>query len=284
LQNILINFKKNYDKIQIMSKYEEKVNLEKFEVYTKLTDYIRSIQRLLSSEFCYYINGKLAIEKLEGFIEKLDPIYRLSESSLDKNRRFNLDQPTVVLRLFYFQNSKDIFYILMAKKGCNGSIKNLFFEREKYKDARKKDTRICVINYEFLRINKEEYEYQKLDEDGKNSTIVSTAKQGVWTLQLSDEYKTKLKENFRSALLKRNTKQVKTCAEIITKLIGFHKVRIDYRNLKNYFEKAVIKMRLSDPKFPIKQLEDVTKLPTELRYIRPNKAVEKITVKSILKE
>lgn len=265
-----------------MSKYDLTIDFNKFEVYTRLTDYIRAIQRLLSSEYYYYITGHLPIKKVAGFIEKLEPIYQLSESSLDKNRRFELDQCTVVFRCFSFAGSDELFFILMARPGKNGSIKHLFFEREKYKDARKKNQRISIINYEFLRVNKEQYSYSKMDVDGVRKEIESSAKNGVWTLQLTAEYKDKLKTEFKYFLLRRNVKQIKSHAEQITKLIGWYKVREDYKNLRISFEKMVISMRLSDPKFPIKQLSDVAKLPVELRYFRPKLVVEKVKLSEII--
>lgn len=267
-----------------MNKYITNIDFSKYEIYLSLADYISAIRRLLSSEYFYYIAGKISIEKIQQFIEKVDPLYQLSETSLDKTRRYKLDQPTVEIRCFNYKGSPEVFYIIMARYGCNGSNKHLFFEREKFKDSRKKEQRISISHYEFLRVNKEKYEYIAMNNDGQHVTIQSDSKQSVWTLQLTEKYKSDLKEDFRVALLKRNKKQAKAIVEIITKLIGWHKVRHDYKSLLSYFNKNVVRMRLSDPKYPIKQLSDLVKIPTELRYFRPQKAVEKSDITKIIKE
>lgn len=267
-----------------MNKYIKNIDFTKYEIYLSIADYISAIRRLLSSEYFYYIAGKISVEKIQQFIEKIDQLYQLSETSLDKTRRYKLDQPTVELRCFNYKGSPEVFYIIMARHGCNGSDKHLFFEREKFKDARKKGQRISINHYEFLRVNKEQYEFTAMDNDGKHVTIQSDSKQSVWTLQLTEKYKSDLKEDFRLALLKRNTKQAKAIAEIITRLIGWHKVRHDYKSLLSYFNNNVVRMRLSDPKYPIKQLSDIVKIPTELRYFRPQKAVEKSDITKIIEE
>ena len=267
-----------------MSKYHLSIDFTKFEVYTTLTDFIRSIQALLNYNYYYYVTGTLSVHKLPGFIEKLEPLYQLSETSVDKNRRFELDQPTVVIRMFQ-PNPGEIIYIIMARYGNNGSKKHIFFEREKYKDATNKNQRISVWHYEFLRINKAAFEYTKTDnKTGEQITVKTSGAQGVWTLQLTEEYKSSIKDSFKQVLLKRNLPGIKTKATQITKLIGWHKVRADYKNLKKYLETAVVKMRLSDPKYPVKQLSDVIKLHSELKYFRPMKAVIKITVAQVIED
>ena len=267
-----------------MSKYKKLPDFTKFEVYTKLTDYIGAIQRSLSANYFYYTTGKLPVLKLYGFIEKLDPIYYLSEVSIARTRRKELNQVTIVLHIFS-AGTDEVNFILMAREGCDGSKKHLFFEREKYKDARSKTQRVSIWHYEFLRINKEAYTFSKLNPIlGQNETAKVKAVQGVWTLQLTQEYKAALKDDFRKALLRRNIAQMKSKAESITKLIGWHKVRMDYKFLKSNFEKSVVGMRLSDPKYPIKQLIDIVKLPSELRYHRNQNTVIKVPVLKLIEQ
>lgn len=247
-----------------MSKYNPNCDISKFELYTTLTGYLKSIQRLLDSGYIYYKTGVVSIEKIQNFINKLDPIYQLSENSVDKTRRFNLNQPTVSIKFFTAGNN-EIFFILMGREGINGSKSHIFFEREKYQLATDKNHRINVGHYEFIRINKEDY----LFDDTKNNKKIYVKKvNDVWTLQLTNEYKLLIKAEFKQFLLERNWFKVSQICFGITKLIPFHKVRKDYYLLKLSLEKSFAGFRKSDKNIKFKILNDIYQMPEKLPYLR----------------
>jgi hypothetical protein len=187
--------------------------------------------------------------------------------------------PTVEIRFFSF-GTDDIFYTLLGRHGCNGNINHLFFEREKLNDARNKHQRLNVLHYEFARINKEAFEFSKPD-----GTVVSVeAKNGVWSLQLTDEYINKLKNDFYLACKKRNIKDMTAVVKVLPRLLGFTLVRENNTDLLAYLNKTIKQMRVSDPKYPVKQLDDLFKIPKKLGYYRPQKgsSVVKTTLDEVI--
>ena len=247
-----------------MSKYITNSDISKFELYITLTGYLKSIQRLLDSEYIYYKTGVISKEKVQIFLNKLDPLYQLSENSVDRNRRYNLDMATVDIK-FFSPGNNDIFFILLARAGINGSKKHIFFEREQYQLATDKEYRINVMHYEFIRINKDDYYF----EDKKNNTKTYVPKiNDVWTLQLTSHYKLLVKAEFKKYLIERNWFKISQICFGISKLIPFHKVRKDYYSLKLSLEKSFASLRRSDKNIQYKVLTDIYSMPDKLPYLR----------------
>ena len=122
------------------------------------TTYLRAIQKALSNEYYYYKTGTIAAEKLDDVLIKLNDYYRLDETPKERFNRFKSGFSVVVIHLLKVADT--YHFILMARS--NESKTGLFFEREKYADATDKKHRISFNEcYEFVRINKSGYEFEK---------------------------------------------------------------------------------------------------------------------------
>jgi len=248
------------------SKYIHQTNYEKLDIYLTLYDFFNAIIRLLAADYYYYTIGTVDSQKLQNVINKFDEYYHVCESTTEARRRNDAGLPATQLRLYYPKNGKNVYWILITKMPPNTDKKSgLFFEREKYKDARVAGQYLSIRHYIFRRINKTKFEFTDKD---SGEIIKSEAKNGVWSVGLTREYKAEIKAKFKAALLKRNKLEIKREAEKIKSLIGWNLVRKDYKQLVLELRKMTVQMRKSDPKYPIKTLDDVVDLPATLYYIR----------------
>lgn len=205
--------------------------------------YLQEIIRSLNSEYFYYVQGKISREKLEGLAKKFDDIYKINLSPKDRFNRFNNDKFDSTKFLVYQgkENNQEIFYyILMTRKNPEQKYQGIFFEREKYFDARDKKQRIVFNDkYEIRKVNKEKYTY--------NNKVVPAINE-VWTVGISEKEQNRLMDKFNKALLARNWSHISQVCFAITKWQGFAEVRKDYLIFKREIEQRFFKFTQSNGK------------------------------------
>jgi len=239
-------------------------------VHAYWTTYLQAIQKSLSNEYYFYKTGKIPTDKIVSVLSKLTDYYRLCDTNTERFKRYAAGFSTVTIHLLRIDEG--LQFILMCR--ANETQTGLFFEREKYTDARIKRNRINLNEcYELIRVNKEAYTYDNQEVATKN---------GVWTVQLTDKEQHRIYTEFCIALLKRNYNTIKQICYGLHHLIGFAEVRKTYPVLKLKLEKKFAKFMQSQRLAPYKVLADVYKLPQKIGYVHKMKADE-ITVKDILK-
>lgn len=207
-----------------MNKYEHRANLENILVVGKLLHFLRSIQTQVKYGYTYYVTGALMPSKLITLINKLDKIYDIGESSNDRYRRFKLNLPTVQMIIFFPVGANEVYFILLARPGCKGSMNHIFFSAEKYKDLTLKKESFTVNHYVLKRVNKEQYSFY--DNGGVEKII--PGKNEVWTYDLTEKYIKEVLENIRIGLIRRDHKTVSQILRSFENVIPFHKVRATY--------------------------------------------------------
>lgn len=241
-----------------MNKYQKKISeIYNLSAYLSLIAFVKSITASLTDDYFYYKTGSVTLENLASVLTKFDDYYSITETSLDRTRRHELDQVTVQIKLLRV-DYVNFFYILMARKGKKGNSKHLFFERETFSDARKKQHRIKLDNYQLVRVNKPGYEFEK-----EQDIIPVLPKNGVWTLQITDEYKRTLLRNFNDALQLRNWNNIRQICYKLSGLVPFSGVRQDYVAIRKEFMRTYKKFAAAD-KVLSKQLHDFYNLPEKL--------------------
>jgi len=241
-----------------VNKYQENNSkVYNLSAHISLVAFAKSIIHSLTANYFYYKTGSLTPENLVRVLTKFDDYYSITETSLDRTRRHELNQVTVQIKLLRV-NHECIFYVLMARKGKKGNSKHLFFERETFSDARKKQHRIKLDNYQLVRVNKPGYEFEK-----EQDIIPVLPKNGVWTLQITDEYKRTLLRNFNDALQLRNWNNIRQICYKLSGLVPFSGVRQDYVAIRKEFMRTYKKFAAAD-KVLSKQLHDFYNLPEKL--------------------
>ncbi len=249
------------------------------------TTYLRTIQKALSNEYYYYKTGTIAAEKLDDVLIKLNDYYRLDETPKERFIRFKSGFSVVVIHLLKVADT--YHFILMARS--NESKTGLFFEREKYADATDKKHRISFNEcYEFVRINRSGYEFEKKlkkdksentekienkDSEIKIQNIIVSSKNEVWTVKISEKEQNRILQNFNDALRKNNFQIIKQICYGMCHWIGFAGVREDYVVLKNKLQKRFAMYYASFPKtnttkYPYKILDDLYEMPPKINSIR----------------
>lgn len=109
-------------------------DVNKFYVYIDLASYLQSIKKSLSEGYVYYVTGQIPIETAPKVLLKLDGLYYINQSTDDQINHNNFNSE-VTIKLFGDYHWHKIGFILMAKPSINNSFENLFFKREKYKNA-----------------------------------------------------------------------------------------------------------------------------------------------------
>ena len=236
-----------------------KTSFPNLEIHFYWTSYLQSIQKSLGHDYYYYKTGEVSFDKLVTVLTKLNDYYRLSDTPGERFNRFKDGFSIVVIHMLY--TDEGIKFALMCR--ANQTKTGLFFEREKYADARIKKNRICLNNcYELVRINKEVY-------DPKTST--KTMENGVWTGDLTEQEKSRIYAQFNSALLKRDYKEIKQICYGLHHLIGFAGVRQSYLDLKVKLEKRFTKFMQGQKWSQYKVLSDLYRLPAKIGYIKKQK-------------
>ena len=230
--------------------------LLKLKIHMYWTAFLQEIQRSLSHEYYYYKTGEIPYSKLIEVLTKLNDYYRLDETPGERFNRYKAGFSVVVMHMLYMKDS--IKFVLMCR--ANETKTGLFFEREKYADARVKKNRITLNNcYELARVNKTVY---------NPTTKVKKTDNEVWTADLTDTEKERIYTIFNTALLKRDYKQLKQVCYGLHHLIGFAGVRETYQELKYKLEKRFTKFMQSQSWSKYKVLSDLYKLPVKIGYIK----------------
>lgn len=238
-----------------MNKYIHHANLENILVVGKLLHFMRSIQTQVKYDYKYYVTGSLSPDKLINFLNKIDQIYFIGESSKDRYRRYQLNQATVQIILFFPPSATEIYFILLARPGCYGSLNHIFFRAEKYKDLTLKNESLVINHYILKRVNKEQYSFY--DKDGSEKIV--SGKNEVWTFDLTEKYVKDVIENIRIALIRRDNKTVTQILRSFENVIPFHKVR------STYFKTAV---RINER---IRKFYEASNIDSSMDYIQPLK-------------
>lgn len=208
-----------------MNKYDHKAKIENVVVVGKLLHFLRQIQYQAQHEYKYYVTGSFKPEKIISVINKLDLNYRICETSVDRSRRYKLNQSTVQMIIFFPLGANEVYFILLARAGCKGSKDHIFFSAEKYKDLTQKKESFIINHYVLKRVNKEQYSFY--DKDGLEKIV--PGKNEVWTYDLTEKYIKEITENIRIALIRRDHKTVSQILRSFENVIPFHKVRSTYQ-------------------------------------------------------
>ena len=141
------------------------MNINNLPVHQFWSTYLLSIQKSLTQEYFYYVSGIIkSKDKVTTILQKFDDYYRITESKDDRYRRYKNGYSVSIIHLL--EIGDNLAFIIMTRLN---TIKGLFFEREKYADARDKNHRININQcYEFVRINKESYDI-KIDKNSTNA-------------------------------------------------------------------------------------------------------------------
>ena len=111
-----------------MNKYQENNSkVYNLSAHISLVAFAKSIIHSLTANYFYYKTGSLTPENLVRVLTKFDDYYSITETSLDRTRRHELNQVTVQIKLLRV-DYVNFFYILMARKGKKGNSKHLFFD------------------------------------------------------------------------------------------------------------------------------------------------------------
>lgn len=237
--------------------------IEDFEVCCFWTTFLQKIQSSLATEYVYYKTGTVKISKITSVINKLTDYYKLHLPNYEKSRLYNSNIPTAVIHFFY-SKTDEVFFIIMSRYGINGSADSLFFEREKYADARIKKNRIKFHCYEAVQIQKQAIENTPIKADLS------------WTWQLTREELRRLKEEFARVNRHGNMLIVKQLCYGLRRLIGFHGIRQQYYELRTFFEKEFVRINK-------KPLRDICYLPEKLNYVKKVSEDEKWCLSRVIK-
>jgi hypothetical protein len=232
------------------------LKIEKLSVHTFWTSFLLAIQKSLTQEYYHYVSGIIKNKtKAKSILQKLDDYYRITDSKDERYRRYKDGYSVSIIHLLQMDDT--LAFIIMTRIN---TIKGLFFEREKYADARDKKHRININQcYEFIRVNKESYDPK---------TNIKSMTNEVWTVDLTDKEKQSIIENFNDALIKRNYMKVRQICYGLHRLIGFSAVRNTYIELKNKIDAKFVKFQHSQDKIQYKSLDEIYKLPKKINYIK----------------
>lgn len=258
-----------------MSKYDHKAKIENVVVVGKLLHFLRQIQYQVQHEYKYYVTGSFKPEKIISVINKLDLNYRICETSVDRSRRYKLNQSTVQMIIFFPLGANEVYFILLARAGCNGSKDHIFFSAEKYKDLTLKKESFIINHYVLKRINKEQYTYN--DDNGAEKII--PGKNEVWTYDLTENYLKDVIANIRIALIRRDHKTVNQLLRSFENVIPFHKVRTTYQKTSVKINRMVEKFCNATGKDS--SLESIQFLKNKLNTLRAT-AIEKLNLEDLL--
>lgn len=242
-----------------MSKYLHEADLSNVLVVRKLLHFLKSIQTQVKFGYHYYVAGEIKLNKITSVMNKFDEYYNICETSNDRYRRHILNQATVQIIMFYPDGANKVYYILLARKGCNGSRKHLFFEREKYLDLTKPTQKLTINHYELNRINKEKYVF---DNASGKQTYVPAANE-VWTYDLTNQYIAQILDNIRMALIRRDSNLVNQLLRSFENVIPFHGVRKSYNKVATKINMMVEKSSNANGKWI-----NVHPLPRKLKILR----------------
>jgi hypothetical protein len=219
-----------------------------YEICRYWTTFMRQIQTSLAADYFYYKTGFLPLEKVIDVVNKFTDYYHLDLPNYERSRMHKADISTTVIHFFY-SGQDEVFFILLARPGVNGKKDGLFFEREKYADARNKKNRIKFNCYEALQIQKQAIPGTPLKADLS------------WTWALTKTEIIRVKTEFSLVSRHGNALKIKQLCYGLRHLIGFHGVRNQYYDLRTHFEKEYIRTNK-------KPLRDIYYLPDKIGYVK----------------
>jgi len=194
-------------------------------------------------------------DKIAGILQKFDDYYHITESKDERYRRYNKGYSVSVIHLL--QIGESLVFIIMTKQNI---VKGLFFEREKYADARDKKHRINLNEcYEFVRVNKEVF-------DPVNKQLIRTNE--VWTVDITEKEKQAIITSFNQALIKRNYMVIKQICYGLHHFIGFSAVRTTYLELKEILERRFAEFHRSQFEARYTCLDELYRLPKKISYVK----------------
>ena len=115
-------------------------------IFEYKTDFMRSVQNLVSRGFTHYTTGIVVKEKYNAVSEKLKTQYQ-TEMTTQQRWRARKRGFAITHLLAFVLNDEEIFFILLATAG-DGDI----HEFEKLKDVSKRHERIEITGYELLKM------------------------------------------------------------------------------------------------------------------------------------
>ena len=237
------------------------MRIEKLQIHQYWTSYFQAIQKSLGQEYYYFVSGIIKNkDKIGGILQKFDDYYRVADNKDQRYIRYKDGYSVSIIHLL--QMGDNLAFIVMTRQN---NIKGLFFEREKYGDARDKNHRINLNEcYEFIRINKEVF-------DPITKLLKRTNE--VWTVDLTTKEKLAILDRFNKALIKRNYMEIKQICYGLHHLIGFHPVRATYLELKEKITKRFDEFSRSEFEPKYNSLDKVYKLPKKIGCVRFKEAV-----------
>ena len=202
-------------------------------IQEKYKSFLQQISRSLQNDYVYYVTGKLHIDKATHVLNKLSIAYDLNLTAKQRFEKYSKGFATSVIHVFQYQ--MEFHFILMTRDHQKTSLQSPFFKMENYKDARKTRERIMVRDkYEFIRVNKESYDYEE-----KNIKV--SAKNGVWTIRIAEFEKERVWKKFNEALKSLSYFELSQVVYSMKSWIGFAEVRKDYLNFKAKLEQRFYK-------------------------------------------
>lgn len=232
--------------------------------YTNLAEYFKSIQKAYKNGFFFYQTGVFKPDEVVDGLRKFDQDYQIFEHKIDKTKNYNSNKASVCIKLFIDEDS-NIFYVLMARQGCDGAMNNLFFEQKDVVDARLTENCLTIYGYNIR----------------SRETIAAHFGKNEWEINVSENYQELLDIEFMTALKNQNWKQIKRSCKTICSLFHSYGVSIDYRNIRFRWVNQFTEMVKSDSRFRGHTLHDIYKLPPNLPR-QVHSKIKKIGLWSVL--
>ena len=169
-------------------------------IFKYKTDFMRSVQNLVSRGFTHYTTGIVAKEKYNAVSQKLKTQYQTEMTSQQRWRAKKKGLASTHL-LSFVLNDDEIFFILLATNG-QGDI----HEFEKRRDVSKKEQRIEITGYQLL----------KMPMKGSPAQ---------WTWKMTDQTFNFWRRRLKRAIRWKSKRFINQCVYSLSRLPKFHAVR-----------------------------------------------------------
>lgn len=219
-----------------MNKYEHQANLDKLDIITSLIGFSKAIQKQVIDGYIYYFNSSCTYERFAEVFNHIDYEDNICEDSIDRFRRHKKNLVTISCKIFYPGGDR-FYFVLMARPGCDGSIRHNFFRTRPYKNVTLSRERFTLNHYELLRVNSMAYQIMKND-----STVNVEPVSGRWTYGLTKKYINEVKREFKKLLKTSNTFKLNQLYYSLERLISYSQVRTDYVELRKFMANEINKM------------------------------------------
>lgn len=259
-----------------MSKYTHKADLKKLRLITTLTAFMKEVQKQVQLGYNYYFENKFEYTKLVNVLGRLDEDYHVCESSDDRYHRQQENKVSIQLLMFY-PGVDEVYFVLLARPGVNGSMNHNFFKTLKPRDATLGHQRFTLNQYVLIRVNTESYKIN----NGKDITV--PAVQGKWSYGLQRHHIELIKTEFIKHLKANDTFHLNQLYQNLTKLIPFAKVRTNYVNLRIFMSNEINTRLKADKFFKVSMAGDFYNMPETLPILKGIK-IPSITVAEQIKD